>query len=346
MDTDNTDPYIPKPKEKDKKDPYGKRKIESNIQKDDYLRSFNKDNEQVEETTRIFETIATNDVKPENPGETSTQPIPYRIDDLNKRNVAQGDECLCLRIQTKNSDIKDLAEDLAISWTAINEYTNTAEVEIKEVNNKIIELFEPNKITTEIQPKLLHLKDLSIPKDWIIGDINNASTSKPVSTIEYMASGLMDRGKKPLMGEWNTVHKPNKGKITKSNQGFVPMPPQVPFYPNQGYYVPYPMVRPPIGSQFSLTPNPVCQSQWSQDPNSAFQTSYAEIIKGAENFLSQQSLSEINDFYNPGLPLEYYNYMNKIWKTHVLEQRANFRRALTNFSQFLVEKTTKENIIF
>ncbi|KAH1031600.1 hypothetical protein J1N35_043774, partial [Gossypium stocksii] len=81
--------------------------------------------------------------------------------------------------QTKNSDIKDLAEDLAISWTAINEYTNTAEVDIKEVNNKIIELFEPNKITTEIQPKLLHLKDLSILKDWIIGDINNTSTSKP-----------------------------------------------------------------------------------------------------------------------------------------------------------------------
>ncbi|KAH1091796.1 hypothetical protein J1N35_019053 [Gossypium stocksii] len=64
IDTDNTDPYIPKPKENDKKDPYGKRKIESDIQKDDYLRSFNKDNEQVEETTRIFETIATNDVKP------------------------------------------------------------------------------------------------------------------------------------------------------------------------------------------------------------------------------------------------------------------------------------------
>ncbi|KAH1091464.1 hypothetical protein J1N35_018721 [Gossypium stocksii] len=90
MDTDNTDPYIPKPKEKDKKDPYGKRKIESDIQKDDYLRSFNKDNELVEKTTRIFETIATNDVKLENPGESSSQPIPYRIDDLNKRNVAQG----------------------------------------------------------------------------------------------------------------------------------------------------------------------------------------------------------------------------------------------------------------
>ncbi|MFQ6623835.1 hypothetical protein Gotur_004418, partial [Gossypium turneri] len=81
-------------------------------------------------------------------------------------------------IQTKNSDINDLAEDLAISWTSINEYSNTAEVEIKEINNKIIELFEPNQFTTEIQPKLLDIRDLSIPKDWMIDRISNASTSK------------------------------------------------------------------------------------------------------------------------------------------------------------------------
>ncbi|KAH1091863.1 hypothetical protein J1N35_019120 [Gossypium stocksii] len=118
MDTDNTDPYIPKPKEKDKKDPYGKRKIESDIQKDDYLRSFNKDNELVEETTRIFETIATNDVKPENPGETSTQPIPYRIDDLNKRNVAQGGIYLDLT-KIPLSDYEKTIDDWAQSMTIV-----------------------------------------------------------------------------------------------------------------------------------------------------------------------------------------------------------------------------------
>ncbi|MFQ6634841.1 hypothetical protein Gotur_011992 [Gossypium turneri] len=79
MDTDQTDPY-------------GKRKIESDLQKDDYMRSFNKDLEKVENTTRIFgnktEDIATNDIKPEYTGESSTQPVPHRIDDLNKRNVA------------------------------------------------------------------------------------------------------------------------------------------------------------------------------------------------------------------------------------------------------------------
>ncbi|MBA0610541.1 hypothetical protein Godav_011368 [Gossypium davidsonii] len=72
----------------------GKRKIESDSQIDDYLRSLNKDFEIDKDTVRIFgnktENIATNDVKPEYPGETSNQPVQPRIDDLNKRNVAQG----------------------------------------------------------------------------------------------------------------------------------------------------------------------------------------------------------------------------------------------------------------
>ncbi|MBA0612990.1 hypothetical protein Godav_013518, partial [Gossypium davidsonii] len=66
---------IPKPMDTKPTDPYGKRKIESDIQTDDYLRSYNKDFEKVENTTRIFgnkiENIATNDVKPEYRGETS-----------------------------------------------------------------------------------------------------------------------------------------------------------------------------------------------------------------------------------------------------------------------------------
>ncbi|MFQ6623862.1 hypothetical protein Gotur_003909, partial [Gossypium turneri] len=85
---------IPYPMDIVPTDPYGKRKIDSDIQTDDYLRSYNKDFEKVENTSRIFgnktENIATNDVKPEYPIETSNQPIQQRIDDLNKRNVAQG----------------------------------------------------------------------------------------------------------------------------------------------------------------------------------------------------------------------------------------------------------------
>ncbi|MFQ6631953.1 hypothetical protein Gotur_008655 [Gossypium turneri] len=180
-----------------------------------------------------------------------------------------------LHTGTKNSDINDLAEDLAISWTSINEYTNTAEVEIKEINNKIIELFEPNRFTTEIQPKLLDLRDLSIPRDWMMEKINSFSTSKPeeednistnstpigIKTVQIPIFPtepsnnsrktrmeeiqVMDRGKKPLhqeiVGEWTTVHKkPNKGKAeSNSKKGFVHA--QKPYYSNQGYYVQYPM---------------------------------------------------------------------------------------------------------
>ncbi|MFQ6623863.1 hypothetical protein Gotur_003909, partial [Gossypium turneri] len=70
---------IPYPMDIVPTDPYGKRKIDSDIQTDDYLRSYNKDFEKVENTSRIFgnktENIATNDVKPEYPIETSNQPI-------------------------------------------------------------------------------------------------------------------------------------------------------------------------------------------------------------------------------------------------------------------------------
>ncbi|MBA0857394.1 hypothetical protein Goshw_011981, partial [Gossypium schwendimanii] len=44
---------IPKPMDTEPTDPYGKRKIESDIQTNDYLKSFNKDFEKVENTTRI-----------------------------------------------------------------------------------------------------------------------------------------------------------------------------------------------------------------------------------------------------------------------------------------------------
>ncbi|MFQ6644834.1 hypothetical protein Gotur_019544, partial [Gossypium turneri] len=79
----------------DQTNPYEKRKIESDLQNNDYMRSFNKNFEKVKNTTRIFgnrtKNIATNEIKTENIRESSTQPVPHRIDDLNKRNVAQGE---------------------------------------------------------------------------------------------------------------------------------------------------------------------------------------------------------------------------------------------------------------
>ncbi|MFQ6622253.1 hypothetical protein Gotur_003127 [Gossypium turneri] len=144
----------------------------------------------------------------------------------------------------------------------------------------------------------------------------------------------MDRGKNPLketVGEWTT-----------------------------GYYVSYPMVNQPLGPNVLKNPmvnqpvgnsfsNMVYQSPMSQDLNLASQTSYAEIIKVLQNLLKKQQIEEekeiskIKDSYNPGLSPENYDFINEIWKTHISNQRANFRRALTRFSLFLVEKTTKEN---
>ncbi|MFQ6669863.1 hypothetical protein Gotur_034948 [Gossypium turneri] len=109
MDTDQTDPY-------------GKRKIESDLQNDDYLRSFNKNFEKLENTTRIFgnktENIATNEIKTENLGESSTQPVPHRIDDLNKRNVSQGGIYLDLT-NIPIADYEKIIDDCAQSMTII-----------------------------------------------------------------------------------------------------------------------------------------------------------------------------------------------------------------------------------
>ncbi|MFQ6653642.1 hypothetical protein Gotur_024936, partial [Gossypium turneri] len=100
--------------------------------------------------------------------------------------------------------------------------------------------------------------------------------------------------KKPLekVGEWTTVHKrPNKGKTTNSNQGFVTIPVQAPFYPNQGYYVSYPTVRQPVGIHLSLTPKIVSQLPWSQDPNSTFQARIDFMTKA--QYLLQQEIYEL-----------------------------------------------------
>ncbi|MFQ6643099.1 hypothetical protein Gotur_017541 [Gossypium turneri] len=99
----------------------------------------------------------------------------------------------------------------------------------------------------------------------------------------------MDRGKKALekVGEWTTIHKkPNKGKIINSNQEFVTIPAQAPFYPNQGYYVSYPMVRQPVGTYLSLRPKMVSQFPWSQ-PNSAFQVRI-DLMTKAQYLLQQE----------------------------------------------------------
>ncbi|MFQ6668243.1 hypothetical protein Gotur_033968 [Gossypium turneri] len=103
-------------------DPYGQRKIESDNQTDDYLKSLNKYFEIDKDTVRIFgnktKNIATNDVKLEYTGETSNQSIQQRIDDLNKRNVAQGGIYLDLT-NTPISSYEKTIDDWAQSMTIV-----------------------------------------------------------------------------------------------------------------------------------------------------------------------------------------------------------------------------------
>ncbi|MFQ6655566.1 hypothetical protein Gotur_026071, partial [Gossypium turneri] len=95
---------------------------ESDSQTDDYLRSLNKNFEIDNDTIRIFgnktDNIATNEVKPEYPGETSNQPVQQRIGDLNKRNVAQGGIYLDLT-NTPISNYEKTIDDWAQSMTII-----------------------------------------------------------------------------------------------------------------------------------------------------------------------------------------------------------------------------------
>ncbi|MBA0761225.1 hypothetical protein Gotri_023902, partial [Gossypium trilobum] len=124
----NEEENIPEPMDIEQADPYGKRKIESNLQKDDYLRSFNNDFEKAENKTRIFgnktENIATNDVKPKYPGETSSQTIQERIDDLNKRNVTEGGIYLDLT-NIPIADYEKTIDDWAQSMTIVVNNNNT-----------------------------------------------------------------------------------------------------------------------------------------------------------------------------------------------------------------------------
>ncbi|MBA0757927.1 hypothetical protein Gotri_020970, partial [Gossypium trilobum] len=112
---------IPELMDTDQTDPHGKRKVEPDLQKENYLRSFNKDYEKVENTTTIFsnqtENIATNEIKSKNLGESFTQPVPYGIDYLNKRNAAQGGIYLDLSnipIADYEKTIDDWAQSMTI----------------------------------------------------------------------------------------------------------------------------------------------------------------------------------------------------------------------------------------
>ena len=76
--------------------------------------------------------------------------------------------------------MKENSNDLSISWVAIHEFTSQAHTPIKDLDSKTIEIFKPRNFESEIQPRLMNLRDLSIPTDWIISDV----TDKPSTSMQ------------------------------------------------------------------------------------------------------------------------------------------------------------------
>ncbi|MFQ6652330.1 hypothetical protein Gotur_024256 [Gossypium turneri] len=126
----------------------------------------------------------------------------------------------------------------------------------------------------------------------------------------------MDRGKQPLkeiVGEWTTVHrKPNKGKAeSNSKKGFVPA--QIPFYPNQGYYVSYPMVNQPIGTNILNHPM-VNQPIGTSFSNMPYQIWHFQTMIGSPRLLAlnedQEHLTKTIDKCQKDL--SYYQFKQEL----------------------------------
>ena len=50
-------------------------------------------------------------------------------------------------------------------------------------------------------------------------------------------------------------------------------------------------------------------------------------------------------FFNPGLSLKSYTLINGIWQTHVLNQKKEFRRAMTTLAEYILEEEKTLNLI-
>ncbi|MBA0779431.1 hypothetical protein Gotri_003682 [Gossypium trilobum] len=107
------------------------------------------------------------------------------------------EECLCLRIQTKNSDINDLAEDLAISWTSINEYLRWAEW-FSKFSFNVIHIKGKANVLADILTRPPEIT-ISKPIEMI---------PKPIEVFMFQPSSSKGKGKKK-----NTQNQPSPFSI-------------------------------------------------------------------------------------------------------------------------------------
>ena len=60
--------------------------------------------------------------------------------------------------------MKDTSHNLVVHWKTIHELTNLPKTHTQNLDNNIIEIFEPRPYETAIQPRLVNWRDLEIPK--------------------------------------------------------------------------------------------------------------------------------------------------------------------------------------
>ena len=97
-----------------------------------------------------------------------------------------------IRIKTKGIAMKANSHDLSIRWKTIHELTRFTETRIKQMDNKLVEIFEPRPFDTVIQPRLINWSDLEIPRQWLISDLveDNRRITAPISSLQALGQIL------------------------------------------------------------------------------------------------------------------------------------------------------------
>ena len=137
-----------------------------------------------------------------------------------------------------------------------------------------------------------------------------------------MSNQNPDKGKKPSNSQGKNYGKPSrfyKGEGSSNQSSFPRLPQIMGNQPNVPVYV-----------------MPVSYKQMAEMSQSFNQMNFQN---------HPETNQEIKDFYNPGLNPKTYHLLNNIWKTHCLNQKAEFRRSMSQLAEFLKTQEEKQTFI-
>lgn len=149
----------------------------------------------------------------------------------------------------------------------------------------------------------------------------------------------MDKGKQPFQGDWVSVAKKAKE-------------------PQAKFYVVFSGHQPGIYTNWYE-----CQQQTNGVSGSCFQ-SFDTLAKARRAYYgtpptitpnrqfartppvdilqtSKQDESEVKDFFNPGIDQKIYSELNGVWKNHIVDNKAKFRKHMSSLALNLAEQTAK-----